>query len=344
MSRTSRAQAERLRRRELVALAGGATAAVARPYVVRAEQVEYVRRVGVLMAYRESDPEGQALLDEFMQGLGKRGWNEHRNLRMVIRWAGDGADQVRASARELVDLRPDVILANATPSTVALQHETSSIPIVFSMVADPVGSRLVRSLARPGGNITGFTALDVPIVGKWLGFLKQFTPDLRQAAMMFNPDTAPYVKPYLLLPFIAAAQALNLATLPAPVRNNAEIEAVMAALARDRPGGLVVLPDNFVEGHRAPIISLAARNNVVAIYHRPEETRAGGLLSYGADFTDLFRRASGYVDSILHGARPWELPVQTPTKYLMVVNTRTARNLGLAVPPAILASADEVIS
>ena len=342
MSRMSRARAERLRRRELVALAGGATAVVARPFVARAEQVEYARRVGVLMAYRENDPEGQALLEEFLQGLARRGWAERRNLRLAIRWA-PGGDLLWAAARELVELRPDAILANATPATAALQHETSSIPIVFAMVADPVGSRFVRSMARPGGNITGFTALDVPIVDKWLGLLKQFTPDLRQAAIMFNPDTAPYVKPLLLLPFVAAAQALNLATLPAPVRSNAEIEAVMAVLARDRPGGLVVTPDNFVEGHRAPIISLAARNNVAAIFHRPEEAHAGGLMSYGADFADIFRRASGYVDSILHGARPWELPVQTPAKYVMVVNTRTARTLGLAVPPAILANADEVI-
>jgi putative tryptophan/tyrosine transport system substrate-binding protein len=311
--------------------------------VARAErQVDYVRRVGVLMSYRESNAEGRALLEEFQQGLAKRGWQQQRNLRLEVRWAS-GGDSLTSAARELIALRPDVILANATPATAALQRETTSIPVVFALVADPVGSRFVRNLERPGGNITGITALDVPIVSKWLGLLKEFTPDLRQAAIMFNPDTAPYVKPLLLLPFVAAAQALRLATLPAPVRNQADIEAVMTALVRDRPGGLVVTPDNFVEGHLAPIILLAARNNVVSMYHRPEEVRVGGLMSYGADFADVFRRASGYVDSILHGARPWELPVQTPAKYVMAVNRQTARKLGLNVPPAILASADEVI-
>jgi len=344
MSRMSRARAERLRRRQLVALAGGATAAVSRPFVARSEQqVDYVRRIGVLMAYQEFDPQGQALLKEFLEALAKRGWSERRNLRVEVRWVAIGGAVLQAAAKELVDLKPDVIFANATPATAALQRETRSIPIVFSMVADPIGSGFVADPARPAGNITGITALEVTIAAKWLHLLKEFTPGLRQAAMMFNPETAPYVKRFFLLPFISAAQALNLTTLPAPVRSDADIQTVMSVLARDRPGGLVVMPDNYVETNRAPIILLAARNKVAAVYHRPEEARDGGLLSYGADFRDIFRRAAGYVDSILRGARPWQLPVQAPAKYVMVVNTRTARQLGVIVPPSILAAADEVI-
>jgi putative tryptophan/tyrosine transport system substrate-binding protein len=330
-----------MRRREFITLLGGATAAW--PLAARAQQPDRVRRVAVLMGYSEADLEAKELLREFKKGLSELGWIEGRNLLMVVRWAPGRTDLMRTFAKELVGLQPDVILADSTPVTAALKHETFSIPIVFAAVADPVGSEFVASLPRPGGNITGFGSLETSIASKWLELLTQIAPGVKRAAMMFNPDTAPYINSYVLPSFEAAAQSFKVALTAAPVHSDSEIETVITSLGREPGGGLLALPDNFVEINRASIISLAARNNVPAVYQTPVIARDGGLLSYGADFRDIFRRATRYVDSILRGAKPSELPVQMPIKYLMIINHKTAKALGLAVPPALLVAADEVI-
>jgi putative ABC transport system substrate-binding protein len=303
-----------------------------------------MRRVGVLMGYAEADPEATVLLADFTQALSEFGWVEGRNLRLEVRWAPANAELMRTFAKELVSLQPDVILTNSTPVTAALKRETSTIPIVFAVVADPVGSGFVASLPRPGGNITGFGSLDEgSMASKWLELLTAIAPNVKRAVMMFNPDTAPYIKSYALPSFETAARSLKVASVVAPVHDDTEIEAAIAALGREPGSGLLGMPDNFIEIHRALIISLAARNNIPAVYQTPIIARDGGLLSYGADFKDIFHRSARYVDNILRGAKPSELPVQLPTKYLMVINLKTAKALGLTVPPTLLATADEVI-
>jgi putative tryptophan/tyrosine transport system substrate-binding protein len=262
---------------------------------------------------------------------------------MDVRWAPGRTDVMHTFAKELVDLQPDVILADSTPVTAALKRATLTIPIVFAVVADPVGSGFVASIPHPGGNITGFSSVEASIASKWLELLTGVAPDLERVAMIFNPDTAPYIKSYVLPFFEAAARSLKVALIAAPVHGDAEIETAITALGREPGGGLLGMPDNFVEIHRALIISLAARSNVPAVYQTPVIARDGGLLSYGADFRDIFRRSASYVDRILRGAKPSELPVQLPIKYQLVINLRTAKALGLTVPPSIVVSADEVI-
>ena len=329
-----------MRRREFLSVMG---IAAAWPIAARAQQTDRIPRVAILMGYAEGDAEAKALLSEFTQALSDFGWIEGRNLRIDIRWAPGRIDLMRTCAKELVSLQPDVILANSTPVTAALKRETSSIPIVFAAVADPVGSGFVASLPRPGGNITGFSSLETSMASKWLELLTEIAPGIKRTVMMFNPDTAPYIKSYVLPSFEAAARSLKVASIVAPVHSDAEIEAVITALGRDEGDGLLGMPDNFVEIHRALIISLAAGRNVPAVYQTPVIARDGGLLSYGADFQDIFHRSARYVDSILRGAKPSQLPVQLPTKYLMVVNLKTAKALGLTVPSSILLSADELI-
>jgi len=302
-----------------------------------------MRRIGVLMGYAESDPEAKGFFTGFMQTLADLGWIDGRNLQMNVRWAPGSVDRMRSFAKELVELQPDVILANSTPVTAALQRETRTIPTVFAVASDPVGSGFVASLARPGGNITGFSIAELSLPGKWMELLMEITPGLQRAAMMFNPDTAAYVSSYYLPSFEAAAQSLKVAPITARVRSDVEIETVITSLGREPGGGLLVMPDNFMEIHRAQIISLAARNNVPAVYQLPVNVRDGGLLSYGADFADVFRRAASYVDRVLHGTMPSELPVQMPTKYIIALNAKTAKALGLTVPPTLLTRADEVI-
>jgi ABC-type uncharacterized transport system substrate-binding protein len=329
-----------VKRREFITLLGGAAAW---PLAAHAQQPERMRRIGVLMGYAESDPEAKGFFAGFMQTLADLGWIDGRNLQMNVRWAPGSVDRMRSFAKELVELQPDVILANSTPVTAALQRETRTIPIVFAVASDPVGSGFAASLARPGGNITGFSIAEASLPGKWMELLTEITPSLKRAAMMFNPDTAPYVSSYYLPSFEAAAQSLKVAPITARVYSDAEIETAIRSLGRDPGGGLLVMPDNFMEIHRAQIISLAARNNVPAVYQLPVNVRDGGLLSYGADFADIFRRAAPYVDRVLRGALPSELPVQMPTKYIMALNAKTAKALGLTVPPTLLVRADEVI-
>jgi ABC-type uncharacterized transport system substrate-binding protein len=329
-----------MRRREFIAGLGGV---VAWPLAARAQQGDRIRRIGVLMDRDENDPEAKAVLSGFTKGLAELGWSDGRNLRTDARWAADSVDRMRMFAKELVSLQPDVILATSTPVTAALQRETRTIPIVFATTSDPVGSGFVVSLARPGGNITGFINIEAEMAGKWLGLLTEIAPRVRRAAIMFNPDTAAGGGSYYLTPFEAAARSLAVTPFAAPVRSDTEIETVIASLGHEPQGGLVVASDGFVFVHRATIISLAARNKVPAVYFHSVYARDGGLLAYGPDQVDISRRSASYVDRILRGTKPADLPVQLPVKFELAINVRTANSLGLAVPPSILLRADKVI-
>jgi putative tryptophan/tyrosine transport system substrate-binding protein len=329
-----------LRRREFITLLGGAAAW---PHVASAEQSGGIRRVGVLMAYNENDPEARALVSEFTQGLSELGWSDGRNARIDIRWAAGNVERMQALAKELVDLQPDVILANSTPVTAALQRVTRTIPIVFVVVADPVGSGFVASLARPGGNITGFINEEAATVGKRLELLKEIAPAVKRVAIMFNPDTSAGRGSYYLPAFETAARSLQVEPIAAPIHGDGEIATAITELGRQPGGGLVVMNDGFIFVHRAQIIASAASNNVPGVYHDPIFAREGGLLAYGPERSDFFRRAAPYVDRILRGAKPAELPVQLPVKFEMALNTKTAKSLGLTVPQALFVAANEVI-
>jgi putative ABC transport system substrate-binding protein len=331
-----------IRRREFITLLGGAAAW---PLAARAQQDDRLRRIGVLVGGNENDPERKTRLSALTQALAGLGWTDGRNVRMDVRWAGTDINRIRALAQELVGLRPDIILASTTLATVALQRETRTIPIVFANGGDPVASGIVARLDRPGGNVTGFGGNEGSMGGKWLELLSEIAPGLKRAANMFSP--AP-VSTYIassetMASFEAAARLLKVVPITAPVHSDVEIETAIIALAREAGGGLVVIGDPFTVVHRAPIISAAARNNVPVVYGLSVFARDGGLLSYGADLIDMWRRAATYVDRILRGAKPSELPVQLPTKFEMVVNRKTATALGLEVPPSILLRADEVI-
>jgi putative ABC transport system substrate-binding protein len=327
-----------LRRREFITLLGGMAGW---PLAARAQQGERVRRMGVLMAGDENGPVRKTQVSAFTQALADLRWTDGRNLRMDLRWGGDDVNLTRAHAQELVGLQPDIILTHTTPATVAVQRETRTIPIVFANVADPVASGIVARLNQPGGNITGFAIYEASLGGKWLELLSEIAPGLKRAAIMFNPDLP---GPSAYMPsFEAAARSLKVLPIIAPVHSDAEIETAIIALGREPGGGLVVTSDAFVVAHRAPIISAAARNNVPAVYIASDFVRGGGLLSYAPDLVDNFRRAASYVDRILRGAKPGDLPVQFPTKFEMVLNLKTAKALGLAVPPSILLRADEMI-
>jgi putative ABC transport system substrate-binding protein len=312
------------------------------PLAARAQQGDRVRRIGVLMPGNENDPVWKPRLSAFTQALADLGWTDGRNVRIDLRWHGADIKGIRALARELVGLQPDIIVTTgSTPATVAIQRETRTIPIVFAPVADPVASGIVARLDRPGGNITGFAGGEPTLAGKWLELLSEIAPGLKRAAIMFNPDNPGAL---VYVPSLeAAARSLKVVPIIAPVDSDAEIEAAIIALGREPGDGLVVIGDAFTIIHRAPIISAVARNNVPAVYGLPVFARDGGLLSYGPDLVDIWRRAATYVDRILRGAKPGDLPVQFPTKFEMVVNLKTAKALGLSVPQSILLRADEVI-
>jgi putative tryptophan/tyrosine transport system substrate-binding protein len=329
-----------MKRREFIAGLGGAAVW---PLTTHAQQPDRIRRIGVQMGWDENDPDAKGYLSAFTQGLSGLGWTDGRNMRIEVRWAAGNIDRAWMFAKGLVDLQPDVILASTTPVTAALQRETRTIPIVFALVVDPVGSGFVAGLPRPGGNLTGFINLEATMGGKWFELLTQIAPGVKQAAAMFNPDTAAGGGLYFLPSFQAAARALKVEPIVAIVHSDAEIETVMTSLGREPGSGLVVMPDIFMDVHRAPIISLAARYNVPAVYFAGAFSRDGGLLSYGADFADIFRRSASYVDRILRGATPADLPVQLPTKFDLVINLKTAKALGLTVPDSLLVSANEVI-
>jgi putative tryptophan/tyrosine transport system substrate-binding protein len=329
-----------MRRREFITFLSGATTW---PFTVHAQQPERMRRIGVLMGYPENDLEGPAFFAAFRDGLQKLGWMEDRNIRLDTRWVSPyDAEARQRFAKELVALQPDLILSSVTPTTAALLQHTRTIPIVFATVADPVGSGFVASLAQPGGNITGFQAMVGSLGGKWLELLKEVAPRVARVAMLFNPAVGPYAESYLN-PFKAAASSFAVEPIAAPVRDTTELEAVVAAQARELNGGLIVMPDTFTDVHRTEIISLAARFGLPAVYPRRPFTELGGLLSYGIDQLDSYRRAASYVDRILKGEKPSELPVQAPVKFELVINLKTAKALGLDVPWFLRQRADEVI-
>jgi putative ABC transport system substrate-binding protein len=326
-----------MKRREFIAGLGGAAVW---PLAARAQQGNRVRRIGVLMSGVENDPLEKTYVSAFTQALAGLGW-DGRNVRIDLRWARGDINRTRAFARELVGLQPDIILANGTPATAALQPETRTIPIVFAGGNDPVANGIVERLNQPGGNVTGFANFEPSLGGKWLELLSEIAPGLKRAAIMFNPDMAP-ISAYV--PSLeTAARSLKVALIMAPVHSDVEIETAITTLGREPGGGLVVQGGAFITVHRAAIILAAARNNVPAVYWSTFWARDGGLLSYGADGVDIFRRAATYVDRILRGEKPGELPVQFPTKFEMVVNLKTAKALGLAVPPSIRLRADEMI-
>ncbi len=302
-----------------------------------------MRRIGVLMAHAESDPEFQVYVAAFREGLEKLGWTEGRNIRIDFRWGAlDDAESRQRSAKELVALQPDLILTQNTPPTASMLQQTRTIPIIFVIVADPVGSGFVQNLARPGGNATGFTVMEPTIAGKWVELLKEIAPRVNRAALLFNPATTPYADIYLN-PFKAAAASFALEAIAAPVHDVSELESVVAAQARGLNSGLIVMPDGFLNVHRAETVSLAARYRLPAVYPWRFFAELGGLLSYGSEQRDLFRLAATYVDCVLRGANPSELPVQAPIKFELVINLKTAKALGLNVPLELQRRADEVI-
>jgi putative ABC transport system substrate-binding protein len=327
-----------IRRRSFIRLLGGASAW---PLAARAQQGGRVRRIGVLTWGDENDPLYKSFVSAFIQALAGLGWTDGRNARMDLRWHGDDTNRIQALAQELVRLQPDIILATSTAATVALQRETQTIPIVVASVSDPVATGIVARLDRPSGNVTGFANFEASLGGKWLELLSEIAPGLKRAGIMFHPDNP---GASLYVPSLeTAARSLKVVPIPAPVRSDVEIETAIIALGREPGGGLVVMPDTTTFVHRAPLILAAARNNVPAVYAFSEFVRDGGLLYYGIDRIDTFRRAASYVDRILRGEKPGDLPVQFPTKFEMVVNRKTATALGLAIPPSILLRADEVI-
>jgi putative ABC transport system substrate-binding protein len=293
------------------------------------------------MPFDENDAEPKAYVSAFTQALAHLSWTDGHNVRLDLRWGRGDDNRIRALAQELVGLQPDIILTEGRLVTAAIQPETRTIPIVFVNVSDPVASGIVPRLDRPSGNITGFANLEASLGGKWLELLSQIAPGLKRGAIMFNPDTTPASAYTPSLE--TAARSLKVVAITAPVHSDAEIETVIIALGREPGSGLVVIPDTFTVVHRAPLISAAARNNVPAVYWLSAFARDGGLLSYGVDQVDSFRRAATYVDRILRGEKPADLPVQLPTKFEMVVNLKIAKALGLTVPQSILLRADEII-
>ena len=326
-----------MKRREFMAALGGAAAW---PLAARAQQGDRLRRIGVLMGGDENDPVMKTRLSAFTQALAGLGWTNGRNVQIDLRWAAVDINRMRALAQELVRLQPDIILTNGTSAVVAVQRETRTIPIVFANAMDPVASGLVERLDRPSGNITGFASNEAALGGKWLELLSEIAPGLKRVAIMFNPDLLASI---YIPSFETAARSLKVEPIIAYIRSNAEIDTAIIALRREPGGGLFVVGDPFMVAHRAAIILAAARNHVPAVYSQSVFARDGGLLSYGPDRVDIDRRAATYVDRILRGAKPGDLPVQFPAKFEMAVNLKTAKALGLMVPQSILLRADEVI-
>jgi putative ABC transport system substrate-binding protein len=328
-----------MRRREFVALLG---VAASLPFVARAQQAERVRRIGVLMAYAESDHEAQVRLATLREELQKLGWIEGRNIQIDVVWSTAAAEKIQRSAQQFVFSQPDLIVSSSTPTTEALLKQTGSIPIIFATVGDPVGSGFVASLPRPGGNATGFTNLEGSIAGKWLELLKEVAPDVKRVAFVFNAASSPFFETYLK-PFRTAAAALAIEGIATQVDGTAELEATIGTFAKAPNGGLVVMPGPFMANRSEQVTSLASRYSLPAVYPFRYYAERGGLLSYGNDQADNYRRVAGYVDRILKGAKPGDLPVQAPVKFELTVNLKTARALGLDVPQRLVQQADLVI-
>ena len=327
-------------RRDFNKLLGGA--AVAWPLVARAEAADRMRRIGVLMGVAKNDPEGQARVAAFQQGLAELNWTDGRNVHIDYRWAEGDTDRIRAYTAELVALAPDVLVGNGTSALRALRDATQSIPIVFVLVNDPVGQGFIDNLARPGGNITGFSFLEYSMIWKSLELLRQLAPSVHRLAIMFNPTTAPHYNVFLRsLETVPPPTPLDVKA--APVGTQAEIEQAVAKLAKESGSGLLVPPDTYTIVHRGLVIRSAAQHRLPAIFTYRQFVREGALITYGPETTAIFHRAASYVDRILRGANPGDLPAQAPTKFELAVNLRTARTLGLEVPSTLLALADEVI-
>jgi putative ABC transport system substrate-binding protein len=318
-----------------------AVTASAWPLAALAQQTERVRRIGVLMGVAD-DPEGQARVTALKQGLQELGWTDGRNIQIETRFGGADAGRIRAHAAELAALAPDVLVGQTTPVVRALRQATSSIPIVMAGVNDPVEQGFVSSLAHPGGNITGFTFIDFQMVGKWLEMLKEAAPGVARAALMFNPDAVPHYYVYLRS-FEAEPRSIAVEVTAAPVRDTAEVQEAVAKLGRDPGSGLIVAPDAFTLVHYPLLIRLAQQHRLPAVYAWRTSVAQGALMSYGPDPYDMFRRSASYVDRVLKGAKPGDLPVQQPTKFELAINLKTARALGLQIPDRLLALADEVI-
>jgi putative ABC transport system substrate-binding protein len=329
----------RFDRRQFVAALGGAAAW---PLAARTQQPDRMRRIGVLMAASANDPEYQASLKAFRESLQKLGWVEGRNSSFDIRWATFDAISIERLAKELVASTPDVVLSQSTFTTAAMLTQTRSIPIVFANASDPVGSGFVSSLPRPGGNVTGFLNVEGSLGGKWLELLKQIAPPISKVAFLFEPTTSPFYDIFLNS-FEEAARSLGVEAITAPVHDPSDLEPAIAALAPESNGGLIVMPGVFVNVNREQVITLAARYKIPALYPFRNFTEIGGLLSYGNDPLDQYRRAASYVDRILRGAKPSELPVQAPVKFELVINLKAAKSLGIGIPEALLLRADEVI-
>ncbi|HTB03999.1 MAG TPA: ABC transporter substrate-binding protein [Bradyrhizobium sp.] len=329
-----------MQRREFVALVGGAVAAW--PLIARAEAPEKMRRIGVLMTVGEDDAEGQARIAALREGLNQLGWVEGKNLAVEYRWAGGDMARLRDQATELVRLAPDLIVANSTPSLATLHAATTSIPVVFVLVVDPVGLGYIASLSRPGGNITGFTYMEVSLIGKWLDLLKGIAPSVNRAAFLFNPNTAPYYTTFLHS-FEAEAHPGGMAIAAAPVSTADQLEATIAALAREPGGSLIVGADASNIIHREAILRLVAQYKLPTLSVYRQFAEDGALLSYGPDSEEIFRRSASYIDRILKGEAPANLPAQAPTKFEFVINLKTAKALGLSVPANLLALSDAVI-
>ena len=327
-----------MKRREFITLLGG-TAAMW-PLAARAQQAERVRRIGLLQGLAETDPEAQARTVAFRQALDVLGWIEGRNIRIDYRFAGGDSARVQTYAAELVNSAPDLIVAHSSPVAAALKQATRIIPVVIAMVNDPVSQGFVTSLARPGGNITGFAFVEFPIVGKWLEMLKEIAPGIRRAMLIFNPQTAPYYSNYVR-ELEAASPTAELSAVP--VRDEVDLKAAIAALANEPPGGLIAAADPFISAHRALIVRLAQHHRLPTVYPWRQFVAEGGLMSYGPDTVDVVRRSASYVDRILKGSTPAELPVQQPTKFQLAINLKTAKSLRIDIPATMLARADEVI-
>jgi putative ABC transport system substrate-binding protein len=329
-----------MRRRDFIKWIGGSAAAW--PLAAPAQRATGVPRVAFLHPYTENDPEVLVRVVAFREGLKALGWTENDNIRIENQYSGADLSRIRAYATELVRSAPDLIVGSGTPITTALKQATSTIPIVFNVVNDPVGQGFVASLSRPGGNITGFTFIDFPLIGKWLEMIKEIARGVRRVTFMFNPDTTPFY-PAFLRELGTAPETLGVELSASPVHDEAEVEGAITAFAREPSGGLIAAPDAFLNNLRRVIIALTEQHRLPAIYGFREFVREGALISYGPDTADIVRRSATYVDRILRGENPANLPVQAPTKYELVINVKTAKALGLTIPPSLLATADEVV-
>jgi len=334
-----RFQGQSMRRREFITLLGG----MAWPLEVQAQEGSRVRRIATLFPFAEGDADGPQALNAFREGLQEFGWTENLNIGIDVRWGGGNVERTRAYAAELVKLSPDVIFAYFNAQLAPLSRATRTIPIVFVGASDPVGAGYVASLARPGGNITGFTLYEGTLAGKWLEILKEIAPGIARVGLMVNPDTAILHGTLYSNAFASASGELSVEPVTMKVHSPTDIEAAIQSLGKQPKGGLIVAPDTFSETYGELIISLAARYGVPTIYAIPRFARKGGLISYGPDVLDTVRRAASYVARILRGDKPAELPVQTPVKFNLLINTKTAKAIGLDIPPTLLAQADEVI-